>query len=457
MKFGGSCLRSPESFSRIVEIIKKYLTEDPDQSLLFVISAISGVTDLLLEAAEAASKGEDYERFMRDIDYKHTEIVENVLPEKLQLTVKKFLTDQISSVRSMLKDIIEFEISPFKIDHIISRGEILSTFILTKYLEAHEIKVEYVQANQFLVTDSVYNDALPKLEITCQKIDAKIKPLIESGCIPVVTGFLARNIEGHMTTLGRGGTDFTATILAHCLKTPDNVVKVILWKDVDGVLTTHPKFAPNAKLIEHLSYAEAKEFAYFGAKLINPKCITPIQDQGIIIELRNFEDLSKSKYTYVDAEPDAVMDVKGITFFEEVAMISAISAATVSQPGVLAKLFDTMGRNNINVSFVSQSSSEINTTFVVDRKDGDRAIQLLQEDEFFSKWFDLSCEYVGLIAIIGEGFNQPGILGRIFSALQKIQILAISQASGGLNISILVLKKDLKDAIRAIHDEFIGK
>jgi len=456
MKFGGSCLRSPESFSQIINVINKYVSEDPEQQLIFVVSALSGITDLLLNSARAASRQEDPEGYLLEIIRKHEETIEKVIPEKFQIAVKDFLEDNISSIRAMIDDIKEFEISPFKIDQIISKGEMLSTFLLTKYLEGNKFKVKYVPATDFLVTDSVYNDALPLLDITCQKINAKVKPLIEDGVIPVVTGFLARNIEGHVTTLGRGGTDFTATILAHCLKNDENLVKVILWKDVDGVLTTHPDIAPNARLIEHLSYSEAKEFAYFGAKLINPKCITPIQKQGIVVELRNFEDLTKTRYTVVEEKPDTTLSVKGITFFKEVAMISAISAATVSQPGVLAKLFDLMGKNNINVSFVSQSSSEINTTFVVDKKNGENAMRLLKEDTFFSKWFQISVEDVGLIAIIGEGFNQPGILGRVFSALTNIQILAISQASGGINISILVPKKDLTAAILAIHEEFIG-
>ncbi|MHC1590518.1 MAG: aspartate kinase, partial [Candidatus Helarchaeales archaeon] len=417
---------------------------------------LQGITDLLLNSARAASRLEDAEEYLLKIIQKHEETIEKVIPEKFQLPVKEFLEDNIQVIRNVLDDIKEFEISPYKIDQIISRGEMLSTFLLTKYLEGNKFKVKYVQATEFLVTDSMYNDALPLLDITCQKINAKIKPLLKNDIIPVVTGFLARNIEGHVTTLGRGGTDFTATILAHCLKTESNEIRVILWKDVDGVLTTHPDIAPNARLIEHLSYSEAKEFAYFGAKLINPKCITPIQKEGILLELRNFEDLSKTKFTVVDATTDVTEGVKGITFFKEVSMISAISAATVSQPGVLAKLFDLMGKNNINVSFVSQSSSEINTTFVVDKKDGERAKKILQEDKFFSKWFQISVEDVGLIAIIGEGFNRPGILGRIFSALTSTQILAVSQASGGINISILVPKEQLKDAILSIHEEFIG-
>ncbi|MHA1785246.1 MAG: aspartate kinase [Candidatus Helarchaeota archaeon] len=451
MKFGGSCLRNAEAFDKILKINELYKN---DNKLVFVASALSGVTDLLLKLAHKAKDHEVHEHIIDQIRSKHVDIIEKILDMKYQILYKEFLDECLNKIEEMLHDIEEYELTPYKIDFIISFGEILSTKILAIYLNSRGIPCEYVPANLFLITDSMYNDALPLMEITEKKIQEKIIPIIEDGKIPVITGFIARNLEAHITTLGRGGSDFTTTILAYSLK-PKYNSKVILWKDVDGVLTTNPKIEPSAKLIEQISYLEAKELAYFGAKLLHPRCIGPLERREIPLEIRNFDKLETKKCSKIEKIIDIPQKVKGITYIEEVSMVSAISSATVSQPGVLAKIFDLMGKNNINVSFVCQSSSEVNTTFVVDANDGEKASKLLRLNPFFSKWFDISVEKVSLIAIVGEGFNKPGILGRIFNALKNNTVLAISQTTGGINISILIPKEELNSAIKAIHGEFI--
>ncbi|NHI94518.1 MAG: aspartate kinase [Candidatus Lokiarchaeota archaeon] len=450
MKFGGSCLRNAEAFDKILEITNLY---KKNNKLVFVASALNGITDLLLKLAQKANDHEAHENIIGEIRKIHENIITKVLDIKFQILYKEFLDDCLFKIEEMLHDIEEYELTPYKIDFIISFGEILSTRILAMYLNSKDIDCEYLPANLFLITDSMYNDALPLMEITEKKIHEKVIPIIEQNVIPVITGFIARNMEAHITTLGRGGSDFTTTILAYALK-PNYDTKVILWKDVDGVLTTNPNIEPSAKLIEQISYLEAKELAYFGAKLLHPRCIGPLEKRNIPLEIRNFENIKKEKFSTIYRRTDIQL-VKGVTYISEVAMISAISSATVSQPGVLAKIFDIMGSNDINVSFVCQSSSEVNTTFVVENKDGEKARDLLKKSSFFSKWFEIIVENVGLIAIVGEGFNKPGILGRIFNALKNNKVLAISQTSGGINISILVPKEELESAIKSIHAEFI--
>ncbi len=450
MKFGGSCLRNAEAFDKILEITNLYQKK---YKLIYVASALSGITDMLLKIANKAKDHKSHKQIMEEIRGKHVEIIEKIFDVKYQIIFKEFLDESLHKIEEMLHDIQEYELTPYKIDFIISFGEILSTKILAIYLESKGISCEYIPANLFLITDSMYNDALPLLEITEKKIKEKVIPIINEGKLPVITGFIARNLEAHVTTLGRGGSDFTTTILAFSLK-PEFETKVILWKDVDGVLTTNPSIEPSAKLIETISYSEAKELAYFGAKLLHPRCIGPIEKKQIPLEIRNFEDLSKTKFSKIQ-KITQIQEVKGITYIEEVSMVTAISSALVSQPGVLARIFDLMGSNNINVSFVSQSSSEVNTTFVTDSQDADKVAEAFRSDPFFGKWFDISIEKVSLIAIVGEGFNKPGILGRIFNSLKQNTVLAISQTTGGINISILVPKNELKSAIKAIHAEFI--
>ena len=450
MKFGGSCLMDAKAFDKILEITNLYKVK---YKLVFVASALSGITDMLLNVANKAKDHKDHEKLIKEIRTKHVDVIEKIFDVKHQIIYKEFLDDCLSQIEEMLHDIEEYELTPYKIDFIISFGEILSTKILAIYLESKGISCEYVPANLFLITDSMYNDALPLMDITEKKIKEKVVPIINDGKIPVITGFIARNLEAHITTLGRGGSDFTTTILAYSLK-PEFESKVILWKDVDGVLTTNPKIEPSAKLIETISYSEAKELAYFGAKLLHPRCIGPIEKKDIPLEIRNFEDLNKTKFSKIE-KITQIQEVKGVTYIEEVAMITAISSALVSQPGVLAKIFDLMGKNNINVSFVSQSSSEVNTTFVTDSKDAEKVAEAFRSDPFFGNWFDISVEKVSLIAIVGEGFNKPGILGRIFNSLKGNTVLAISQTTGGINISILVPRNELESAIKSIHAEFI--
>ena len=367
---------------------------------------------------------------------------------------ENYLSDQLDDLKEMLKEIKKFGLTPYKMDYVISKGEKLSTFILHSYLENEGYKTKYISADKLIFTDSVYQNALPIMEATQEIIKSKI--LLDNS-IYCITGFLGRNVEGHTTTLGRGGSDFTASIIASCLHDPPKInSKVILWKDVPGLLTTHPKIESKAKLVQDLSYNEAKELAYFGSKILHPKCIIPVQDKEITLEIKNFKNPTHPEFTKIDKNTKK-REITGISVIPKVSMVSALSTGTVQIPGVLAKLFALMGENNINVMMVSQSSSEINTTFTVTKEDGIKAKDIIENSEFFKKWFDISIQEVGMIAIIGLNLENPHIISRIFSALSEknIQILALAQGSNGLNISILIPLETIEEAVRLVHNEFI--
>jgi len=278
--------------------------------------------------------------------------------------------------------------------------------------------------------------------------------------MPVVTGFFARDIKGNVTLLGRGGSDFTATIIAYSLKNGDSDVKVILWKDVDGLLTANPKLEPSAHLIRDISYSEAKELAFFGAKLLHPLCIFPAEKKNIPVEIRNFENFNPERYTRISKGIKTRESVvKAIADMRNVTMITVEGEAMVSRPGTAAKLFDLMGKNNVNIIMISQASSENNITFLVSDEDKKRAIKALNWSPFFGKeWVNIEMEDdVSLLSIVGAGMkNTYGVAGRICSALgrAKVNIRAISQGSSELNISLVVSRKDLKKAVQAIHKEF---
>jgi aspartate kinase len=293
------------------------------------------------------------------------------------------------------------------------------------------------------------------MNITVRKVRDLLLPLIKLNHFPVCTGFIGRNKEGHLTTLGPSGTEFTATLIAYCLKDENYETKVIIWKDIEGILNADPEIVPAARTIKQLSYAEAKEIA-IGTYIIHPKCIQPIQNREIPLEIRNINNVSSPNFTIIQKQPISQKEVIGITYKEEVAMISAISESTVEIPGVVAKIFDLMGQNDINITMISQSSSEITTTFVVSATDGQNAKELLSASDFFKEWFEIRVDIVGMLSVIGTGINLPKNLSKIFSALQKVgtKVLALSQASDGLNITILVKKEDLIKAILTLHKEF---
>jgi aspartate kinase len=450
MKFGGSCLKNPESMNKIINILKKY----KDNELLLVASALSGITDKLIRATNNANKKLNYYSLTNEIKKSHLDIIEKINDPVYLEMAENHLMDHLDDLNNMLSEIEIFGLTPYKLDYVISRGEKLSTFILYCFLSSEGFNSEYVPADKLIFTDNVYQNALPIMDATQNLINSKIKL---TGKIYCITGFIGRNIEGHSTTLGRGGSDFTATIIANCLhKPPERKSRVILWKDVPGLLTAHPEIEPKAKLVARLSYNEAKEMAYFGSKILHPKCIIPISEKNIPLEIRNFEDPMCLECTII-AEQTEKREITGISVIPKVAMVSAISTGIVQIPGVLAKLFSLMGENDINVMMVSQSSSEINTTFTVSKKDGIRAKEIIENSKFFAKWFTVNVKDVGMMAIIGLNLANVLITSRIFNALSKreIPIYALAQGSNGLNISILIPPDKLVDAVNLIHSEFI--
>lgn len=303
----------------------------------------------------------------------------------------------------------------------------------------------------------------PLYNFTKDRVKKNIMPLLEkedNKIIFCITGFIGRNKMGYTTTLGRGGSDYTATILARVihklLESKD--IKVILWKDVDGLLVSNPKYVEDVapRLVKKINYSEAKEMAFFGTQVLHPKCLEAVEVKKIPLEIRNFQKpLEKSEFTLISEETDKYK-IKGISTIENVAMITVSSGSMVQIPGVLARIFQIMGKNGINVSLVAQSSSEINTTFVVESTEGDRAVQLLKESGKFDNFFDIRIEYVGIVAVIGLRIIDTKIKARIFSALSKRNIIvkSISQSSEGLNISLVINKTDIEKAVDILNKEF---
>ncbi len=458
MKFGGSCLIDRDAFKKILKITDIY----NNSKKIFVVSAFSGITDLLQKTAQNLEDPIEVDKNVALIEKKHIDIVEQIFSEDSEhyIKVKEWIDDKLSELEDTFADIREFGLEPYYKDYVLSFGEFFSTYILNQYLLSNGIDSVFVPANKIIITNDEFNNAYPLYELTNSRIKRLLIPLLENprkDTIICLTGFIGRNKIGYITTLGRGGSDYTATIIAHSLYEMgnDKDIKVILWKDVDGLMAINPKFTPESSLIRNLDYNEAKHIANFGAKILHPKCLEAIEKSKIPLEIRNFDKpLEKVDFTKISEYSDKDQ-IKGLSAVEDVVVITISSGSLVDVPGVLAKIFKVMSKNNISVSLVAQSASEISTSFIVKREDSKKAIDALNKSEYFSNFFEINFEDVAVINITGTKILENITKVLIFQALDKknIHVKALTQSTEDLSLSIVVEKENLIDAINLIHDD----
>jgi len=458
MKFGGSCFIDKNAFKKIFNILKIY----KDEKKIVVASAFSGITELLLNTAQNVNNSRIIEDNISILEKKHLNMIEQILKEdtKHYEKAKDWVDEKLSELEDAFADIKEFGLEPYYQDLILSFGEILSTYILNQYILSKGLESVYIPANKVIITNDEFNNAYPFYTLTNERTRRLIIPLLENpkkDVIICITGFIGRNKIGYTTTLGRGGSDYTATILARSIHEVgiDKNITVILWKDVDGLLTINPKFVPQSTLIRNLDYNEAKHIANFGAKILHPKCLEAIEKHKIPLELRNFnKPLQKFDFTKISVLTDK-NEIKGISTVEDAVIITVISGSLVDVPGVLAKIFKVMSKKRISVSLVAQSASEISTSFIVKGIEAQKAVDALNSSGYFSDFFEIKFEDVAIINITGFKILENSTKAIIFQALEKknIHVKALTQSTEELNLSLVIERQDLLDAIKIIHDD----
>jgi aspartate kinase len=457
MKFGGSCLTDKKAFSKILDITKIY----SEVKKVYITSALSGITDLLLKTVSNLENDKEIDNNIALIEKKHLNIIEQIFTEESEhyIKVRDWIDEKLSELEDTFADIKEFGLEPYYKDYVLSFGEILSTYILNQYLLSNGMDSEYIPANKLIITNDEFNNAYPLYNLTDFRVKNYIIPLLENpnkNTIVCLTGFIGRNKIGYITTLGRGGSDYTATIIARALYSvgSDKNIKVVLWKDVDGLLAINPKYVPHSSLIKNLDYDEAKHIANFGARILHPKCLEAIEKHGIPLEIRNFDKPLKKNFTQISEKTDKEQ-IKGISAIELATIITVISGSMVDVPGILAKIFKVMSKNQISVSLVAQSSSEISTSFIVGQQDSRRAIDALKSSIFLSEFFKIEWEHVAVINITGLKILETKTKTEIFNALDRknIKVKAISQSYNELNLSIVIDREKLYEAINVIHDD----
>jgi len=474
MKFGGTSLGDGEAINRAVDIVIQTL-KDKGGGIVVVVSAMSGVTDTLLSAATSAAQGdaETFHRARGALSDRHrlalTEVI-NYEEARLQLMeeVEALLSDFESLCRSIH---VLGELTTRGSDAVASLGEKLTARILAAALRDRGERATAIEATEAIVTNGRHGSATPLMDETREMAQARLVPLLAQGVIPVVTGFIAATKDGVTTTLGRGGSDYTAAILGACLDADE----VWLWTDVDGVMTADPRVVPEARTLPEISYAEAAELSYFGAKVLHPKAILPAVERGIPLRIVNTFNPPIPPYlggkegegTLIVAEArPSELAVKGITSIEGLSLVTVEGRGMLGVPGIAARVFTAVAQEGISVLMISQSSSEQNICFVIRQEaveDALRALEAAFELELVRRNVDRiwAQEKVAIVAVVGAGMRgTPGIAAKVFGALGKrgVNVISIAQGSSEYNISFVVDEGDMEDAVRYIHQEFgLGK
>lgn len=454
LKFGGSSVGNPEAIEKVIAIVLEAQKKD---QIAVVVSAFQGVTDGLIAMAQHAARGDEiYKVFFKKNFDRHVDVVKNLVSVQSQSSV-------LASVMVMLNELEDFlngvffikEISPRTLDAIVSFGERLSAFILAETLKARGHSVAFLDARLVVKTDDAFTAAHVSFEQTYKNIQ---EYFAAHSALQIITGFIGSTTDGRTTTLGRGGSDYTASLFGAALQ----VAEIQIWTDVDGVLTADPRVVKNAFSLPAMTYEEAMEMAHFGAKVIYPPTMQPARAHKIPLVIKNtFNPLHPG--TVISSEPGKHQFlITGISSIRSVSLVRIEGSGMIGIAGIAMRVFQALSRQKISVILITQASSEQSICFAIEPQAADAAKKALEEDftfEIHTQQIDhiliehgLSC-----IAIVGENMrHMPGISGRLFAALGKngVNVVAIAQGSSELNISVIVPQKDEAKALNAVHDTF---
>lgn len=455
MKFGGTSVGSGEAIRSLVEIVRTAQSAGDRPGV--VVSALSGVTDLLLAAAHAAADG----------DATLARTTAETLRERHLLTLRavapaaEAVRDLISASLDQFVNLCQAiavlgEASPRALDAIASLGERMSAPLVSAALEAGGLRSSAINTAEVVLTDSHFQNATPDMEVTRERAAARIQPVLDRGHVPVMTGFIGADRRGAVTTLGRGGSDYSAAILGVALEADE----VWIWTDVNGVMTTDPRIAPDARTIPVLTYREISELAHFGAKVLHPKTIRPVVERGIALWVKNtFEPSNPGTQIVLEDEGWAEGGIRAVTAIKAQCAITLEGRGMLGIPGIAARTFAAVARTRTSVSLISQASSEQSICFVVPHPAAPTVVAAL-EDEFRRELAgdDLdgvtASDAVAIITVVGAGMvHTPGVSGRMFSALGNagVNVVAIAQGGSECGISCVVSAQQADDAVRAIH------
>ncbi len=458
MKFGGTSVGNAERMEAVAEIVARHSRE---ADLVVIVSAMGGVTDMLIRAAGQASRGdrEHWKGVRQELARRHREVADRLLSASEQAQVLPRLAEQVGHFENLCSGFsLVREVTPRAMDTLSSLGEVMSSILLAAILRSRGIPAVAVDATELIVTNDTFGNASPLMDETTAKTRQALAPLRRRATIPVITGFRGATREGLCTTLGRGGSDYSATILGAAL----NADEVWIWTDVDGVMTADPRLVPEARIIPEISYREALELSFFGAKVLHPKAIRPVMTGQIPVWIKNSFNPAGAGTRIGPSVSQSRPGIKAITSVSKAALVTVSGKDTLSFPHLAARTFSALSLEEIPTLVVTQSSADNVLCFAVHEAD------LRQVKAKLEKAFELEMlhdyvaaleviPHVAVVVAIGENMKgTPGIAGRAFSALGRagINIIAIAQGSSELSISFAVKSSEVKEAVRAVHAEF---
>ena len=457
MKFGGSSVANAQNINKVIDIVREALTKD---KTVVVSSAISGCTDQLIAIGKAAlAQDNTYGQIIDQLEAKHMELIDQLIVNDDSSAIKSACAELFNELREICKGVYLLkELSSFSLDHIVSFGELLSTKIISAKLKSLNISHLWKDSRELLKTEEIAGKNAIISDITGKNI----KEFFENSNhkLYIMPGFIASDLKGRTTTLGRGGSDYTASIVA--VGAQARILEI--WTDVCGMMTADPRIVPGAHPIRNISYKEALELSHFGAKVVYPPAIQPVVKQGIPIYVKNTFEPSDPGTLIERNPPEGQNKIKGISSSNKIALLSMEGSGMVGIPGYSSRLFDTLTKNNVNIILITQASSVHTMCIAIDEADADKAKKAT--DELFA--YEISLGKVdplrvekgfSIISLVGDDMkNQSGASGKMFDALGRvgINIRAIAQGSSEKNVSAVVQTEYVNDAIRAIHEEFFS-
>jgi aspartate kinase len=455
IKYGGTSI----SNAKDIQSVAKYINlQSNKHQILVVCSAISGTTDDLIEISESIKKENKSkaEQLVSTITNRHKQLAKQTIkkPDVRKKLLTKLDSDFVELLALIDGMVLLGEVTPRSMDYLISFGERLSIQLVSSALNDSGKKSIPLTGKEIgIVTDSNFGESKPLMDTTRLRVSKTVETLFSKKTIPVVGGFAGADQHGHVTTFGRGGSDYSATTIGSCIKANE----IWLMGDVDGLMTADPKIVKNAKLLKEVSYIEAIEMAQFGAKQIHPRTFEPLLMKKIPMKIRNSFNV-KNEGTLVTASSSAKNTVKCVSNIQNNGLIDIQGGSMVGTPGTAAKIFATLAKTGINVMMISQNPSESSITIVVKNTDLDRAVSILEMELLgkIIKKLDVTTG-VAIIALIGSGMRGTiGVASKVFGAIEKnkVNVSMITQGSSELNLAFVVKNSDTNVAVRALHNAF---
>ncbi|MGH7710121.1 MAG: aspartate kinase, partial [Gemmatimonadaceae bacterium] len=457
-KFGGASVANGTAISHAAQIVAR-VGRSPR---VVVVSAMAGVTDALIAAAQAAASGDANElrAIARRLQSAHLTAARGLdIPARARSALEVSIREAFAELREMTVGVVAVrELTPRMLALIVSRGERLSAQLMHAALQGASVRSELVDATDVIITHDDAANATPNLTATAAAARRRLAPLLARGVIPVVPGYVGRSPRGDVVTLGRGGSDLSATLLARALSAGE----VALWKDVPGLLTADPRTVPNARVLPHVTPREAAELAYYGAKVLHPRALIPLSGRSTRLRIRPFAEPDAPGTEITSRRQSAAYPVTAVSAIPALALVTVEGSGMLGVPGIAARTFGTLHREGVSVSLISQASSEHSICLTVPDESA-----VIARDALRSAFADDIAQGnidgiqvrrdVGALALVGRGMSgTPGIAARAFEALASagINVVAIAQGASELNISIIVERANLDAAIRRVHAAF---